>query len=504
MFSPGAQALGAGSALAETSPLKPRVQRAVLNDGTAGPGATPAQAAILAAVAGIAGMTLGAGGVPPTGVAGAPHNEANGRALGSTTRYDRNDDIGGDMSVRKLASTMKEGDFFGAKIPGDEVVSRRTSRHLADWFGVILASIRGSLPVKYYGGNFMDYMMDHSFDPVMVVGEAYFPSPGEDWSAFVAVGETVIRFEERKKIMRQHCADICNKFSEKSYWRPLCDYSPDGQSIVAKWQNQFLEDESVNINDRAEALRGEKFEIHGTEDPSPKLQKLLRDWQAISVTAQGAQFGVGWFAATVLGAIKANDNYSIFRQSGGKEKILQEKSPAQMTLSIINCWSGNHQEWKDDKKKLQAFQSKGGGKGTASGSGLVTCWNCGKLGHIAANCWSKITKGQKGGKGKGKGGGKKGSKGAGKGTFQGKTHVSNWTKAPCKYESCSGDRSTHAAPDCPDKIDNDKKSRHSLGREDKHTAHVSKKQRVNKFSRNTTEHRHHRSSDEQAVSSSSE
>ena len=66
------------------------------------------------------------------------------------------------------------------------------------------------------------------------------------------------------------------------------------------------------------------------------------------------------------------------------------------------------------------------------------------------------------------------------------------------------DRSSHAAPDCPDKIDNDKKSRHSLGREDKHTAHVSKKQRVSKFSRNTTEHRHHRSSDEQAVSSSSE
>ena len=65
------------------------------------------------------------------------------------------------------------------------------------------------------------------------------------------------------------------------------------------------------------------------------------------------------------------------------------------------------------------------------------------------------------------------SKGAGKGTFHGKTHVSNWSKAPCKYEGCSGDRSTHAAPDCPDKIENDKKSMHSLGREDKHTSHVS-------------------------------
>ena len=59
--------------------------------------------------------------------------------------------------------------------------------------------------------------MDPTFDPVMVVGEAYFHSAGEDWNPFVAVHETVIRFEERKKIMRQHGADICHKVSEKTY-----------------------------------------------------------------------------------------------------------------------------------------------------------------------------------------------------------------------------------------------------------------------------------------------
>ena len=91
-------------------------------------------------------------------------------------------------------------------------------------------------------------------------------------------------------------------------------------------------------------------------------------------------------------------------------------------------WSGKGGTEGKGSKGREGKGGKGGGKGNRGdqvkgGKGQTQkrfegdCGNCGKWGHKAADCWSKVQTGGKGGKGqKGKGDGKgKGGKGSGKG-----------------------------------------------------------------------------------------
>lgn len=105
-------------------------------------------------------------------------------------------------------------------------------------------------------------------------------------------------------------------------------------------------------------------------------------------------------------------------------------SPGQPDLSYFGRkGKGDHKGGKgngDHKGKGKGGGNNGGGPGHASGGGKGTrflreCWNCGKKGHVAQDCWAPSAKG-KGGKGKGKQeakGGKGGKSGKSRGGAKG-------------------------------------------------------------------------------------
>ena len=125
-------------------------------------------------------------------------------------------------------------------------------------------------------------------------------------------------------------------------------------------------------------------------------------------------------------------NYSLIKQEievlmettlGSKSKIHRPGSvaasssqgPAPMEVDAITQWLGSlvkgkgKGKGKGPKGQSKGKDSKGSGKG-------VECYNCGKIGHKAADCWSKKKDNQKGNNSKGKPSGNKGSKGRGKGS----------------------------------------------------------------------------------------
>ena len=130
-------------------------------------------------------------------------------------------------------------------------------------------------------------------------------------------------------------------------------------------------------------------------------------------------------------------NYSLIKQEievlmettlGSKSKIHRPGSaaasshqgPAPMEVDAITQWLGSLVKGKGKGKgngKGNKGDKGGGKKGNPSKD--IECYNCGKKGHKASDCWAKKSdkpgKGNsKGKKGKGKGSGKKGSKGTGK------------------------------------------------------------------------------------------
>ena len=125
-------------------------------------------------------------------------------------------------------------------------------------------------------------------------------------------------------------------------------------------------------------------------------------------------------------------NYALIKQEievlmettlGSKSKIHRPGSaaasshqgPAPMEVDAITQWLGSLVKGKGKGKgKSSKGQSKGkDNKGSGKG---IECYNCGKTGHKAADCWSKKKDNQKGNNSKGKPSGKKGSKGSGKGS----------------------------------------------------------------------------------------
>ena len=314
------------------------------------------------------------------------------------------------------------------------------------------------------------------YEPTLVNGRSYFPTPNETWTAFTADADSIARLNSRKALLRQHVADICLAFSEPTYWREsaesVADRS-DGQSMIRKWTLLFHDESITSLSARADKLKRREHNIVGAENPSEKLQYVITEWAAIRLTQFGMeQYSPSWLANTLLGMVTYNSHFAIWRQSGGSSLLLRETNPAKMQSIIMDIWSDNHFEWerteRETAKKRRHDDGSGGGArnnrsrvGAGNGDGTdrgrdmstVNCYNCGKYGHYARDCRSK---GGKGGKGGGKGG--KGGKGR-QGKLKDKLKSrSSWLKPPCQYKGCDGDRSTHSTVDCPSKLENDKNS----------------------------------------------
>ena len=480
-----------GSYLPPSSPLRPtRRARAIERPGGAGPyelaADMPADADILAAIAAISGgnvaFVLGEGALPPALppiVPGAaqvvppiPAPDAVANHLGSGAVYAIEKDIGEKLSIAALAKNFKTRNFFGCDDDGN-LKMNCTQKDLEAWLERIMMLVRPYLPVCYPAGSFMDFMLDPYYEPKATMGRSYYPDLTETWTAYTVDQQTIDRFQNRKNIILRHIADICLAFSEPTYWRPLArnvaDQS-DGQSMIDAWMKHFLDESVIGLTARATALR--KIRIIGAEDPSLKLKDLVEGWARLLTTARGHdQYPISWLSETVSMMVQFNAHYSIWRQSGGLTKLLESSSASEIPMFITTVWADNHTEWERAEKKAgksAAARERGSGRdgggrtarqgaGAAGASGSkdmskIKCFNCDQLGHYASNC-------TKPDKRKGRSHSSERKRNETIKEKKSRTSSSSWTRAPCKFKGCTGDRKTHAASDCPDKLANDKKAR---------------------------------------------
>jgi len=475
MFSASGIRLGAGERV-QLTPFRSPSGRIINDDGTSGPAATPAMIATLAAL--VPGSMVGPGGPVPLAFMGAaPAIETRGRFLGSTATYDQENDIGGKMSITSLAKSFRSHSYFGVARDGVSI-DCRSNKDLTDWLEMIVARVRPDLPTNMYGGNLVDYLCDHTFDPVVVPGVWYFPGVGDTWRSFTANAAAVDHLEERKSIIRQHVADICMTFSEPSYWRELCRTvsGTNGQEIIGVWRKNFLEDDSVNVNARAEALRTSKYVVHGATNPAVLLQSVLTSYNGICSTEYKDRYQISWFATTVMKMFESNVNYSIFRQSGGDQKVMGATTTSAIINLFVSCWSNNHAEWEKMEKNQARFASRagemrnrsggvpvperreggGGDQGSLNEYPNVKCFNCNKKGHYASACDKPARERDVAGPSRKSSAPKWDNPKKKKKAKVGRS--ASWEKAPCLFKQCPGPRDSHAGVDCPAKLANDARS----------------------------------------------
>ena len=240
-------------------------------------------------------LVLGAGGTPPIAAADAavaiPAADSAANFLGSGAGYDMVLDIGDKLAVAYIGKSMKKGDHFGVNSDGT-YKKHCTSKDLQNFAGSIDRKVRPNLPTRYPGGTFIDYLLDLDYDPQVIVGHSYYPSPGETWTAYTCTNQaSVDRFEQRKRVLRMHVADLLVEFSEREHWMPMLSTvtdQTDGQAMLLKYTSHFYEDSLTGLAARAATLRYRSNNIVGAEDPSAKITEVVQGWSQLQMTAAGA------------------------------------------------------------------------------------------------------------------------------------------------------------------------------------------------------------------------
>jgi len=235
----------------------------------------------------------------------------------------------------------------------------------------------------------------------------------------------------------------------------------------------FMEDEIVNIVQRAEKLRHEKNFIKFAENPNPKMQRLLEGYNQLKGSAAGVDYNIVWFCSTLLFMISSNPCYSIFRQAPGNlNKLLKCKTPQEAISMINHCWVDNHKEWAkmnfgNSSRSSISNRTKPGNRN--NGNGNSTCTNCKKKGHTVQDCMNK-------------GGGRE-TKCYNCNNFghiardcrKLKTGGGSTSKPPCTYRNCRGRRETHSTANCFSKQNDERDNKRARASEKKLKSRKSRK-----------------------------
>ena len=446
------------------------------------------------------GAVGGAGAIPIAEALVGPPIDTATQTLGQSSsvgKYTPARDIH-NINLSTLSKGFDKDFYFGAKISGKSVEDR-SNHDLSQFMQRIIGRIEMYSYDECYGGNICKYLLNENYDPELELGEVCIPQAGESFSSFQVSEHSIRDLDLRKKTIRRWIYNLLYDFST-GYWHDLIVNNADksnGQSIIKHWKSMFMEDEIVNIVQRAEGLRLEKNFIKLAENPNPKMQRLLQGYNQLRGSAAGIVYDVSWFNSTLLLMIQNNPCYAIFRQtSGNLNKLLSCKSPQESIHMINQCWVDNHKEWKtmnfpkSTRSSVSNRNNKPGGRGNgANGNNTKTCANCKKKGHVKNDCMMK-------------GGGRE-TKCYNCNNFghiardcrKPKSGGSNNSSPPCTYKDCRGRRETHSTTNCFSKRDDDKKRNTNQ----KRSRTSDNKLPIKKRSRTSTNDDHGESDNEQEI-----